>query len=121
MINAIGTPEKSVKFSSRDLLLKANSDLIEQLQSRLKAKHFKTQASDPIKLSYIRVFLSSLQVQSSLLRDMELEELKERLQKVEAMQAGSQYREEPLYVSEDDEQDEEEYEYEGEKPGSPVR
>lgn len=115
MINAIGIPENCVKFSSRDLLLKANSDLIEQLQSRFKAKHFKAQAADSIRLSYMRLFLQSLQVQSSLLRDMELEDLEERVASLECMKA-SQSREGSFYVPEDEEQDEEEYEYE-EEPG----
>jgi hypothetical protein len=37
----------------------------------------------------MRVFLQALQVQNSILKDQELEDLKERLEVLEAMQAGS--------------------------------
>ena len=84
-----GTPKTPLNYSSRESLLIANSKLLSQLQERLAAKRFRANPADPIKLSYMRVFLQALQVQNSLLRDQELEDLKQRLEVLEAMQAGS--------------------------------
>jgi hypothetical protein len=70
-------------FSSRELLLSANSELIAQLQDRLKAKRFRPQEGDGIKLAYMRVFIQALTLQNSILRDSELEELQDRIKALE--------------------------------------
>lgn len=89
MRNVIGKPTNRLNLLSRESLLRANSELIEQLQARLKAKRFRPQEGDSIKLAYIRVFIQALQVQNAILKDQELEDLKQRLEVLEAMQAGS--------------------------------
>lgn len=89
MRNASGKPMNCSSILSRESLLKANSELIEQLQNRLRAKRFRPQEGDGIKLAYMRVFIQALQVQNSILKDSELEELQHRLEALENMQAGS--------------------------------
>lgn len=84
-----GKPENPLNYYSRESLLSANSKLIAHLQERLKVKRFRPQEGDSLKLAYMRVFLQALQVQNSILKDQELEDLKQRLEVLEAMQAGS--------------------------------
>lgn len=83
---------------TRESLLKANSDLIEQIQIRLSGKRFRVQEGDNVKLGYMRVFIQALQVQNTILKDLELENLKERLEALEAMQSGN-LAEEQIYNS----------------------
>lgn len=81
-----GILEIPLKFGSRELLLKANAELIGQLQERLKAKRFRPQEGDGLKLAYIRVFIQALQVQNAMLKDLELDEMKRRLEALENSQ-----------------------------------
>ncbi|WP_292390365.1 hypothetical protein [Methanosarcina sp. UBA5] len=74
---------------TRESLLKANSELIGHLQNRFRAKRFRPQEGDSVKLAYMRVFIQALQVQNSILKDSELEELQRRLEALENMQAGN--------------------------------
>jgi hypothetical protein len=94
MKNDINTLENSSIFSSRESLLKANAELIGSLQKRINVKRFRFQEGDNIKLSYMRIFLQALQIQNVILKDLELENIKERLEVLEAMQVGSQAEEE---------------------------
>jgi len=73
----------SIDFSSREALLSANSALIGQLQTRLKAKRFRPQDGDNCKLGYIRALVQALQCQNTILKDSELDEIKDRLCKLE--------------------------------------
>lgn len=77
------THENALNFQSRELLLSANSELIAQLQDRFKAKRFRPQEGDGIKLAYMRVFIQALALQNSILRDSELEELQDRIKALE--------------------------------------
>lgn len=104
MRTTTGNPLISLNYSSRESLLSANSELIAQLQDRLKAKRFRPQEGDSLKLAYMRVFLQALQVQNAILKDLELENLKERLEILEAMQAGNP-AEEQIYNSDFEELD----------------
>lgn len=70
------------EFSSREALLKANSALIGQLQARLKAKRFKANEADGVKLGYIRALIQALQAQNSILKDVELDELKKDIEEL---------------------------------------
>lgn len=84
-------PEISLNFSNRESLLSANSEIIKQLQDRLKAKRFRPQEGDGIKLAYIRVYLQALQVQNTILKDTELDEIKTELEELkEALKCRSQ-------------------------------
>jgi hypothetical protein len=49
----------------------------------LKAKRFRPQEGDSIKLAYIRVFIQALTLQNTILRDAEIEELQERIKALE--------------------------------------
>lgn len=79
MKNGNGNFMLSLDFSSRDSLLKANSALIAQLQTRLKAKRFRPQDGDSCKLGYIRVLVQALQCQNTILKDSELDDLKKEI------------------------------------------
>jgi hypothetical protein len=87
MKNNASNPSNPLNLFSRDSLLSANAKLILQLQDRLKAKRFRPQEGDALKLAYIRVFIQSLTVQNSILKDMELDEIKKRLEALENSQS----------------------------------
>lgn len=70
-----GRLENSSIFSSRESLLKANAELISQLQNRLKAKRFRPQEGDSIKLAYMRVLIQALQAQAAILKDVDIDRL----------------------------------------------
>lgn len=67
------------EFQSRESLLCANSALIAQLQARLKAKRFRPQEGDQIRIGYIRVLVQALQSQNNILKDAEVDELQKEL------------------------------------------
>jgi hypothetical protein len=69
-------------FSNREALLKANSALIGQLQSRLKAKRFRPADGDTIKLGYIRALVQALTCQNAILKDAELDDLKKEMEEL---------------------------------------
>jgi len=70
------------KIASRESLLKVNSELIANLQKRVNVKRFRPQEGDSIKLGYIRALIQSLQVQNSILKDVELDAIKQELEEV---------------------------------------
>lgn len=84
------SPIVTLNFSSRNSLLNANSELIVQLQNRLKAKRFRPQEGDSTKLAYMRVYLQAIQVQNSILKDTELDEIKNEIEELkEALKSQS--------------------------------
>jgi hypothetical protein len=89
MKNDICKPTIPINFSSREKLLSANSELIGQLQARLKSKRFKPQDGDGVKLAYVRVFVQALQVQNSILKDNELDEIQKRIEALESTQTNT--------------------------------
>ena len=78
-------PGNSIIFSSRNSLLKANAELIENLQKRINVKLFRPQEGDSIKLGYIRVLIQALQAQNSILKDTELDELKREIEELKEL------------------------------------
>ena len=83
-------PENSLNFSSRESLLKANAELIENLQKRINVKRFRVQEGDSIKLGYIRALIQALQVQNAILKDAELDEIKTEIEELkEALKCQS--------------------------------
>lgn len=77
-------------FSNRESLLSANSVLITQLQARLKAKRFRPQEGDSIRIGYMRALIQALQCQNAILKDAELDDLKKELEELkEAMKCQS--------------------------------
>ena len=84
------SPIVPLNFSSRNSLLSANSELITHLQDRLKAKRFRPQEGDNTKLAYMRVYLQAIQVQNSILKDTELDEIKNEIEELkEALKSQS--------------------------------
>jgi hypothetical protein len=82
MRNDNSNPTISLDFFNRESLLKANSALIGQLQSRLKAKRFRPAEGDTIKLGYIRALVQALTCQNTILKDVELDELKKEMEEL---------------------------------------
>ena len=65
------------EFTNRESLLSANSALIKQLQARLKAKRFRPQEGDNVRIGYIRALIQALQCQAGILKDSEIDNLKQ--------------------------------------------
>jgi len=72
-------------FSSRETLLSANSALIGQLQARLKAKRFRPQEGDSIKIGYTRALIQALTAQNAILKDVELDDLKKEIEELKEL------------------------------------
>jgi len=70
------------EFFSREALLHANSGLIGQLQTRLKAKRFRPQEGDSVKIGYTRALIQALQCQNVILKDVELDDLKKEIEEL---------------------------------------
>jgi len=87
MKNTISTHLTTFKLLTRESLLSANSELIEQLQKRLKAKRFRAQEGDSLKLAYIGVFIQALQIQNTILKDLDIDDFQKRLEALENYQA----------------------------------
>jgi hypothetical protein len=88
----------SLNLSSRESLLKANAELIENLRKRLNVKRFRPQDGDSIKLGYLRVLIQALQAQNAILKDTELDEFKKRLEALENSQtSGSKTVSAPVF------------------------
>ena len=68
--------ENTLNYSSRESLLKANSELILNLQKRINVTRFRAQEADSIKLGYVRALIQAVQAQNAILKDSELDDLK---------------------------------------------
>jgi hypothetical protein len=90
MKTAINTQSISPYFSSREMLLKVNTELIENLRSRVNQKRFKPQAGDSIRLGYYRALIQALTCQNTILKDVELDQLQAEVQELkEALKCRS--------------------------------
>ena len=69
-------------FSYRESLILVNSVLIAQLRDRLKAKRFRPQDGDSLKISYIRALIQALTWQNAILKDTELDDLKKEIEEL---------------------------------------
>lgn len=78
-------PNNITDFSSRESLLSANSTLIGQLQSRLKAKRWRVQEGENLKISYCRTLIQALQAQNAILKDAELDDLKKEIEELKEL------------------------------------
>lgn len=77
-------------FSNRESLLSANSALIAQLRDRLKAKRFRPQEGDSVKIGYIRALIQALQAQNAILKDAELDDLKKEMEELKELMKSKQ-------------------------------
>jgi hypothetical protein len=75
--------ETPVKKISRSDLVLQSTDLITQLSNRLSGLRFVPREGDSVKLGYIRAMIQAVQVHNIILRDEELTELAQRIEKLE--------------------------------------
>ena len=82
------TAEKLRKktLSRAELMIRA-TDLINLLDGRTTAKVFRARQDDPARLAYARAATAAVQAYASILRDSELDEIRERLDTIEARRA----------------------------------
>jgi len=67
----------------RDAAMRLTSDLVIRLHRRTCSARFREQEGDRTRVSYARVLVSALQAYGVLLRDEELETLKQRIEALE--------------------------------------
>lgn len=56
------------------------------IRSRLDVDRFREREGDSVKLQYLRVFVQAVQAHNAILKDEELEDIKERIELLEASQ-----------------------------------
>jgi hypothetical protein len=78
-------PGKNPDRLTRDDVLRLSSNLIRSLHKRVNVTRFKEQRSDSAKLSHIRALVAVLQVYGAILKDDELETLKQRVEALERL------------------------------------
>jgi hypothetical protein len=78
-------PGKIPDRLTRDDVLRLSSHLIRSLHKRVNVARFKEQSSVSAKLSHIRALIAVLQVYGAILRDDELETLKQRVEALERL------------------------------------
>jgi hypothetical protein len=69
----------------RDATLRLASDLVIRLHQRISTERFREQNGDRTRVAYTRVLVSALQTYGVLLRDDEIEILKERIDALERL------------------------------------
>lgn len=72
------------KTLTRPELMEKATDLIDLLHGRTTAKVFRARQDDPARLAYARAATAAVQAYASILRDSELDEIRERLDTIEA-------------------------------------
>jgi hypothetical protein len=84
------SPEPALEIYSRDDLLRANGEIIKQLQARIKGKRFRIQEGDLIKIQYMKTLIYALKSANEILKDTQLEEFDKKLRTLEKVyNAGS--------------------------------
>jgi hypothetical protein len=73
-----GTPK--LGKTERYELIQSNKVLIKNLEKRLKAKRFIVREGDYQKQGYIRLLIQALKVQNDILKDTEIDEIKNELE-----------------------------------------
>lgn len=82
--SGIGTPSNPGKKISRDELEQMTSQLIRTLHKRSTAHRFKpSPETDSPRLQYARACIVAIQAYTALLRDSEIEQLKQRIGELE--------------------------------------
>ena len=72
------------KTLNRDELMIRATDLIDLLHGRTTAKVFRARQDDPARLAYARAATAAVQAYAAILKDAELDEIRERLDTIEA-------------------------------------
>ena len=78
--NSANLPEKI----ERDELLRISTALIRTLDRRFRARVFRSSKHDSVRLQYARAIVAALTAHSSIAKDQEAEEIKDRLSRIEA-------------------------------------
>lgn len=76
----------SVKKIDRPKLLDISSRLIEEIFARVDTERFREREGDSVKLQYLRVLVQAVQAHNAILKDTEIDEIKKRLDDLEATQ-----------------------------------
>ena len=77
---------KEKTLTRAELMVRA-TDLIDLLHGRTTAKVFRARQDDPARLAYARAATAAVQAYASILKDAELDEIRERLDTIEARRA----------------------------------
>ncbi|KKG31041.1 hypothetical protein DU38_05215 [Methanosarcina mazei] len=88
--NSSCSTEIDLKYFSREDLLRANGEVIKQLQARIKGKRFRVQEGDLIKIQYTKTLIYALKSANEILKDIQLEEYDKRLRFIEEVYASGQ-------------------------------
>lgn len=72
---------------TRNDLLRYNEEVITEIRTRVSGTRFRAQDSDPIRIRYLQTLIQALKCANDILKDNDLEEIKERLDLIEQGQA----------------------------------
>lgn len=89
--NSTGLSETSSETLDRSHLLDISSKMIKEILRRIKGKRFRPTEGDAVKLQYLRVLISAIQAHNTILKDSELEEIKKRLDSLEAIKTSEMF------------------------------
>lgn len=76
----------SMEKIDRPKLLDISSRLIEDIFFRVDTERFREREGDSVKLQYLRVLVQAVQAHNAILKDTEIDEIKKRLDALEAAQ-----------------------------------
>ncbi|WP_292466471.1 hypothetical protein [Methanolobus sp.] len=79
---------QTLKKMSREQLLEVSTRMITDIEQRVRGDRFRVREGDETKLKFLRVLVSAIQAHSSILKDDDLEDIKRRLEHIEAAQGG---------------------------------
>jgi len=68
----------------RSRLMDISSSMVESLYIRLNVERFKEREGDSTRLQYVRALIQALQVHNAILKDTEIDDIKRRLDDLEA-------------------------------------
>lgn len=74
---------------NRENLLSLSSEIIQDIYDRVKVQRFRERDGDGTKLKYLRFLVTAIQAHNSILKDGELEDIKARLELLEAATEGN--------------------------------
>lgn len=80
--------EKKIARMDREELLQVAGDLVNFLYRRTCAERFREQETDKARTAYARVLVAAIQAYGGILKDGELDDMKRRLDALEAAKRG---------------------------------
>lgn len=85
MKNDINNPDELKNYQCRESLLNHNAELLSDIKKKIGLKRFKVSEGDGVKLAYMRVYVQAIQAQASILKDLELNDLKVELEELKEL------------------------------------